>query len=58
MFRRTYAETQHIVEVVQEEERDHLEVILELPQEVFDYDAAWHRHHRELELLLKGPQAD
>jgi hypothetical protein len=59
MLRRTHAETQRNEERYFEEEPvDHLEVILELPQEVFEYDAQWHRHHRALELLLKGPQAD
>jgi hypothetical protein len=59
MFGRNNAEMRRSEEISHEEEqRDHLEIILELPREVFEYNAEWHRHHRELELLLKGPQAD
>jgi hypothetical protein len=58
MFGKNRSATESNYETYQEEEeQDHLEVIMELPQEVFEYSAEWHRHHRELERLLKGPEA-
>jgi hypothetical protein len=55
MFWRRNAESQHTEEVSSEEEQiDQLEILLELPREVFELDSGWHRNHRELERLLKG----